>query len=185
MKLNRTRYYTMNSWNNSTAPAFNLKVHHVIPAHLRSKVFEMMECENFYWPISDLVGEFGREHDYEWQAGFNGRSGGYLVLYRGGKKPSYKSRCTACGQRNFKTVEETGKKCGKCGAEARENRDCYYVFTQPGLGIADDEVPEDVMKSFEKLAHDIVELVLDWVLHSEVTEEEIMVPKTRKVLVDA
>ena len=45
----------------------------------------MMECENFYDDINQLVSDFNVNHDYQWQAGFNGRSGGYLVLYTGGK----------------------------------------------------------------------------------------------------
>lgn len=84
--MNRIRYYTMNPWNLSKAPAYNLKVYNVIPAKLRDKVYEMMGCENFYSHINDLIKEFDEDNDYEWQAGFNGRSGGYLVLYRGGIK---------------------------------------------------------------------------------------------------
>ena len=45
-----------------------------------------MEAEDFYcFAINSLITSFDRKHDYLWQAGFNGRSGGYLVLYKGGK----------------------------------------------------------------------------------------------------
>jgi hypothetical protein len=88
-KLNRTRYHTMNSWNNSTAPAYNLKVHHCINRNLQSKVFELMECENFYDEINDRMRMFDAQFDYKWQTGFNGRSGGYLVLYRGEIKDNH------------------------------------------------------------------------------------------------
>jgi len=80
------RYHTMNSWNNSTAPAFNLKVYNVIPQELQNKVFELMDCEDFYDEINTLIYLFDVEHNHNWQAGFNGRSGGYLVLYQGGIK---------------------------------------------------------------------------------------------------
>jgi len=86
--LKRTRYYTMNSWNLSTAPAYNLKVYNVISNELQDKVYELMNCENFYDEINLLKNDFDAEHNYKWQAGFNGRSGGYLVLYRGGKYES-------------------------------------------------------------------------------------------------
>jgi hypothetical protein len=85
-KLKMTRYYTMNSWNISTAPAFNLKVYNVIPEELQNKVYELRECAEFYNNITLLIRAFNIEHNYIWQAGFNGRSGGYLVLYKGGKK---------------------------------------------------------------------------------------------------
>ncbi|RPH88509.1 MAG: hypothetical protein EHM66_00440 [Deltaproteobacteria bacterium] len=83
--LKRIRYYTLNSWNQSTAPAYNLKIHKVINSNLQDKVFELMDCENFYDEINELITHFNIINNFEWQAGFNGRSGGYLVLYRGGK----------------------------------------------------------------------------------------------------
>lgn len=84
VKLHFIRYWSMNSWNRSKTPAFNLKVYKVIPNELQNKVFEMMESEDFYYEINDLVGDFNREHNYSWQASFNGRSGGYLILHKGG-----------------------------------------------------------------------------------------------------
>ena len=83
--LKRIKYYTMNSWNLSTAPAYNLKIYNVIDNNLRDKVYEMLECEDFYFEINDLIHNFDIKHNHKWQAGFNGRSGGYLVLYTGGK----------------------------------------------------------------------------------------------------
>ena len=55
MKPVRIRYSTMNSWNNQFAPAYNLKVHKVIPNSLQSKVLELMECEDFYDEINILM----------------------------------------------------------------------------------------------------------------------------------
>ena len=186
MKPKRIRYNTMNSWNNSTAPAYNLKVTKVIPRELQSKVFEMMDCENFYDDINWLVNDFGAEHDHKWQAGFNGRSGGYLVLYRGERKLSqHKSICTSCWQRNFTTVEDTGKKCGKCHKESRVNREMYDISTFPGKSIEDNEVPKEVMQAFTRLANDIVNTVIANAKEGNVEEEEYFVTKTRKVLVPA
>jgi len=85
MRLKRIRYYTMNSWNLSTSMAYNLKIYNVIPDKYRDKVYELMNADGFYDGINYLVKEFDKKFDYTWQAGFNGRSGGYLVLYRGGK----------------------------------------------------------------------------------------------------
>jgi hypothetical protein len=181
MKPKRIRYNTMNSWNQVTAPAYNLKVHKVIPQSLHSKVFEMMECENFYDDINFLIEHFGRQHNFEWQAGFNGRSGGYLVLYTGEKKLSqHKSICTQCGQRNFQSVEGNGNKCGVCGKNARVNRAMYEVIVST-KGIEDNEVPTEVLKSFSKLANDIVNTVITNAKNCEVEEETYTVKKTRKV----
>lgn len=84
--LKRIRYNTMNSWNQSTAPAYNLKIYNVIDKELQNKVFELMEAEEFYYSINVLIHEFDKSNNYQWQAGFNGRSGDYLVLYKGGIK---------------------------------------------------------------------------------------------------
>ena len=51
--------------------------------------------------LKELMDNFAAEHNYRWQVGMNGRSGGYLVLYQGEITPSgYKSFCTSCGQLN-------------------------------------------------------------------------------------
>lgn len=86
----------MNSWNGLTAPAYNLKIYNVIPNKYQDKVYELMQYDGFYDTINDLINDFSLEHNHEWQAGFNGRSGGYLVLYSGGiennrRYTSYKS----------------------------------------------------------------------------------------------
>ena len=83
--LSRTRYYTMNSWNNSTSLAYNLKIYNVIDRELQNACYDLLDVDYFYEDyINPLIHEFDRKYDFEWQAGFNGRSGGYLVLYTGG-----------------------------------------------------------------------------------------------------
>ena len=147
------RYSTMNSWNGATSYAHSMKIHKLpLSSEEKDKLHELMECEDAYRTINDLIADFDCEHDYEYQAGFNGRSGGYLVLYVGGKKPSgYKSYCTECGQKNYAAVEEavpegsirnnehtgTGNKCGRCGANARKNYTQVHmeVYMRPGQGI--------------------------------------------------
>ena len=145
--LSRTRYYTMNSWNNSTSLAYNLKIYNVIDRELQDACYELLNVDYFYENyINPLIHEFDRKYNYEWQAGFNGRSGGYLVLYIGG-------------------INEDGR-----------------VYCKPGLNIEDDEVPAQVKKDFRKLAIDIVKTAEYMAKNFKVTEEEIEVPKTIKVL---
>ena len=83
--LKRTRYYTMNSWNLSESLAYNLKIHNVIDRELQNACYDLLNVDYFYEDyINPLIHEFEEKYNYEWQAGFNGRSGGYLVLYTGG-----------------------------------------------------------------------------------------------------
>ena len=63
-----------------------------------------------------------RDSNYLWQAGMNGRSGGYLVLYQGEKRPSgYKSYCANCGQKNYRLAAGGNCTCGVCGRPTRVN----------------------------------------------------------------
>lgn len=83
--LKRTRYYTMNSWNGSKSLAYNLKIYNVIDRELQDACYELLDTGYFYEDyINPIVYAFERKYNHEWQAGFNGRSGGYLVLYKGG-----------------------------------------------------------------------------------------------------
>ncbi|MFZ5650277.1 MAG: hypothetical protein ACOY4I_05445 [Bacillota bacterium] len=101
---NHFRYSTMNSWNNATSYANNVKIYTLgLPRELEKKAYDLIETDEAWDILNSIISEWGRSHSYAWQAGFNGRSGGYLVMYRGGCRPSgYKSYCAACGQRNYK-----------------------------------------------------------------------------------
>lgn len=92
--LKRTRYYTMNSWNLSKSLAYNLKIHNVIDRELQNKCYELLDVDYFYEDyINPLIEDFDYNNNFEWQAGFNGRSGGYLVLYKGGKHENGRVYC--------------------------------------------------------------------------------------------
>ena len=187
--LNRIRYYTMNSWNLSKAPAYNLKVYNVIDNKLQDKVFELMDTENFYDDINLLIADFGRENGYLWQAGFNGRSGGYLVLYKGTcekkiifkeeefkKDNGYNGRVHAdnYGWKSYKEAKEQGLL----------NKTILKTGTYAGKGIEDNEVPKEVLKKFRQLAIDIVKTAEYMAKNNKVEEEEYTITKTRKVLVE-
>lgn len=184
--LTRTRYYTMNSWNLSKAPAYNLKVYNVIDRELQNKVFELMETEGYFDIINSLINDFNQEHNYNWQAGFNGRSGGYLVLYIGGRETKYIS------EDMFNTNHPSGvyisdniRWCDLARAKKLgilNKTITTRIYSQPGKNIEDNEVPADVLKSFRKLAVDIVKTTESLAKHSEIKEESYTVTKTRKVL---
>lgn len=185
--LKRIRYYGMNSWNLSKSPAYNLKVYNVIDRELQNKVFEMMDTEDFYDVINDLVRNFNSSHNYEWQAGFNGRSGGYLVLYKGGRDTKHIT------EDMFKTDHPSGvyisDQYGWCNLERAKKLNLIgktittRIYSQPGLNIEDSDVPVDVLKAFRQLAVNIVKAVESLAKYCKVEEEEYQVTKTRKVLV--
>ena len=193
------RYHTMNSWNRSTSYANCIKLHQVDkPSDIEEDTWwQMLEVANWHEILNELLENFARQYDFAWRAGINGRSGGYVVLYRGGVKPSgYKSYCTRCGQKNYQAVQEgeVGT-CGKCDAQARVNfrQTHMQVFTWPGKEIDMCEDFEDwtlselqqrveLVQSFDKLCDDIVGTYVDICRNHRIIEKEIFVPKTIKVL---
>ena len=194
------RYHTMNSWNRSTSYANCIKLHHVDkPSDINSDIWrQMLEITDWHNILSDLLEDFARKYDFQWQAGINGRSGGYVVLYKGGIKPSgYKSYCTCCGQKNYQALleGETGT-CGRCDAKARVNfkQTHMQVFTWPGKDVDMYEDFEDwtlnelrerteLVQEFDKLCETIVTEYHYICKNYRMTEKEILVPKTIKVLV--
>lgn len=193
------RYHTMNSWNRSTSYANCIKLHRVDkPSDIDNDAWgEMFQVVEWQERMSDLLEDFSRKHNCQWQAGINGRSGGYVVLYRGGIKPSgYKSYCTDCGQKNYQSVPEgqTGI-CGRCDAEARVNFKQTYmqVFTRPGKdvdmhedfeGWTSSELRErvDLIQEFDKLCDEIVRTYIEICMNYRIIDKEILESKTIKVL---
>ena len=193
------RYATMNSWNRSTSYANNIKLYNIEkPCDIDDDVWcEMLGITQWQEKLSDLLEEFGRAHNWQWQAGVNGRSGGYVVLYQGGIKPSgYQSYCAHCGQRNYQKVPEgqTGI-CGRCEAKARVNYSQAHmqVFTWPGREIDMEEDFHDwgteelrqrvkLVQEFDQLCDSIVNEYIDTVRNYRIAEEEVYVSKTIKVL---
>lgn len=191
------RYSTMNSWNRSTSYAHNMKIYNLeLSSDIEDKLLNMLACEEFRERINELCGRFGEQHNYAWQASFNGRSGGYLVLYRGGRKESgYKSYCTCCGQKNYRSVKETGNVCGRCRRPGRVDFTApdMSIYVSPGMSVDmntdfDDWSIEELrerarlVQEFDQLADDIVKEAMEIAENFSVEEEEIFVPATRKVL---
>jgi len=194
---NHFRYDTMNSWNDSTSYACNLKIYNLgLETKTVDKLYEMIQAEGFYDSINDLINQFGMEHDFRWQAGFNGRNDGYIVLYQSERKPSgYKSYCLNCRQKNYKSIAETGNICGSCRQPMRRDysRTDMIINIFPGLSIDQYEDFEDwdmdslrrrvkLIQEFDALADAIVAEAVYMAENYDVQEETIFVPQTRKVL---
>jgi len=194
---NHFRYHTMNSWNQSTSYACNLKVNRLGLEHdMVMRLFDLIELPEFYEPINDLCNDFADAHDYLWQVGFNGRSGGYLILYQGKLEPSgYKSFCTACGQRNYRSIAETGNVCGHCHKPKRRDYPATHMRavsypgreTDMGEDFADWEMFQlrervKLVQEFDRLCDAIVQEAIYIALNYEITEETYIVQATRQVL---
>ena len=193
------RYHTMSSWNKSSSYANNIKLYNIDkPADIDSDNWlEMLWITDWQEKLSSLLEDFGEKHNWLWQAWINGRSGGYVVLYRGGIKPSgYKSYCTHCGQKNYQAVPDGQIGiCGRCDAKERVNFEETHmqVFTWP---VKDSDMGEDfqswslfelqervaLVQEFGHLCDNITENYIDTCRNYRIVEEEILVPKTIKIL---
>ena len=191
------RYNTMNSWNRSTSYACNMKLYKLgLDQETEDKLWDMIQVPEFYEWLNERIEDFNWQHNYLWQAGWNGRSGGYLVLYQGGTKPSgYRSYCTKCGQKNYTSVAETGNWCGVCNEEARVDyiKPPMQLFSFPGWGVDMDEDFEDwslyelqqrteLVQEFDRLADDIVAEALYIAQNHSVEERTVYMPTTELVL---
>lgn len=188
---------TMNSWNRSTSYACNMKLYKLgLDQETEDKLWDMIQVPEFYERLNERIEDFNWQHNYLWQAGWNGRSGGYLVLYQGGTKPSgYRSYCTKCGQKNYTSVAETGNWCGVCNEEARVDyiKPPMQIFSFPGRDVDMDEDFEDwslyelqqrteLVQEFDRLADDIVAEALYIAQNHSVEERTVYMPTTELVL---
>lgn len=78
------RYYTLNSWNQSTSYANNVKLQNLnIPKDKWELAFKLIfgeiECDDYELELHTILSDFTIETGYA--IGFNGRRSGYLVLY--------------------------------------------------------------------------------------------------------
>jgi len=189
------RYDTMNSWNRATSYARNVKIRRLkFPSReVRDRAYDLLEVEEAFYDVRELMADFAREHDYSYQAWFNGRSGGYLVLGQGGSKPSeYKTICTKCGQRNYKVDTEV---CGVCRATAMVPYSGIDIFTTPGRGldmerdygdwtIAKLRERVNLVTRFDRLCDECEEAFVQFCVNHMAEDEVVMVPKIRKVAVE-
>lgn len=192
------RYHTMNSWNNCTSYACNMKIYSIgLDTCATEKLYDLIQVPEFYMQINGLIESFNHRHGYLWQAGWNGRSGGYLVLYQGKAEPDgYRSYCTSCGQKNYKSVAESGTRCGVCGEEARIDYASPPLRTVTFMGRSTDrnadfeewsikELRErtELVQDFDRLADDIITEALRIADTCAVKKQIVYIPTVQRVLV--
>lgn len=194
---NHFRYHLMNSWNQTTSYANNIKIQNLcIPENIKSAFYDMLSIDDIYDMAAPVLSEFMYKYDGRYQIGRNGRSGGYLVLYNGYKKQSdYKSYCISCGQMNFTEATEQNCTCGKCRKNTRIN------FSQPiyNYGVTFQNMDQNadfenwdtdalwsrvqLIQDFDKTCDLYIQKLIQISEDYEITQETIYVPKTKSVLV--
>lgn len=75
---NHFTYYTLNSWNGLYSIANNVKIYNLDIEGDEWKLLEILQLDE-YITINFIIEEWEQEHK-NYRVGFNGRSGGYLVL---------------------------------------------------------------------------------------------------------
>lgn len=92
---NHFRYYTLNSWNELESVANNVKAYNLGLDGDCWKALERLES-TYYAEVNCLIEDWSFNHS-GYAIGFNGRSGGYLVLYKEGSTrnvlPYYIAEC--------------------------------------------------------------------------------------------
>ena len=73
------QYYTMNSWNGLKSIANNVKVYNLKLSGDCYAVLDFLNNDD-YFHINMMISDWEADHP-NYKVGFNGRSGGYLVLY--------------------------------------------------------------------------------------------------------
>lgn len=194
---NHFRYNTANSWNGQTSYANNIKIYNLgVSEEVEEKLWNMRSYDYYFECVDFLIDDFAERHNYKYQIGVNGRSDGYLVLYKGDrKKLDYKSRCTECRQLSYAEATENDCKCGRCGELTRvnlkaplyeshvkwESIDQYEDFED----WSDNELRERVklVRDFDETCDEIIGVLIEQAMECKVVEEEIMVPRKVKTLV--
>lgn len=193
---NHFRYYTMSSWNQSTSFANNIKLRNLnLPEKISIKAYDFLEIEETYEQIRVLIDAFNLYNNYKFQIGFNGKSGGYAVIYLGDRVLSnHKSVCTSCGQKNFKTIEESNSKvCGRCGQATRVNKEFYDIITYSGKHY---DISSNFDESEEYEINEMYNILMDFDLvcdimryefisvveNNHIIDEEVLVPSLIKSL---
>lgn len=193
------RYHTMNSWNRSTSYANCVKIHRLdIARELMDKAWAMLDMEEVFDAIHGIIYEWSEERDWRWQVAFNGRSGGYLVLYQGGLdyENAKTAQCDTCGKLTWhkENVPCTTKGCSGTLIVLEKPRP--QIVTYPGRGLDQsedfaewdmDQLRERVklVQDFDKLCDACVAEFVHYCENYRIVEKDIMVPKTVKVLESA
>ena len=193
------RYDTMNSWNRATSYAHCVKLHRLgLAASDYDKAYDLLETEEVRDAWQAVIDDFTEEQAGRATIGFNGRSGGYLVLYESAFQDSqYRSYCTQCGQRNYQVATPENCQCGVCRAMSRMNYTVAprHLVMWPGRGMDETRDFSDwpllplrervrLVQAFDRACDQIRDNFIGLIQCFDVVDEDYVVTKQRKVLVE-
>lgn len=111
------------------------------------------------------------------------------------KTSEYKSFCSRCGQRNYRSITESGSKCGRCGAEARVDyiKPPIEICVYPGKSTDMGEDFEDwdmytlrrrvkLVQEFDQLCDKLLARTVELHEHYDIIEDVVMRPERVKML---
>ncbi len=192
---NHFRYDTMNSWNQATSYAVNVKLHRLKwkTPELANAAYEFLDIREAYDDCNAILRDFALRHDWQWQICFNGRSSGYLVLIHGGYKLlKIAPADMKPGDRHYS--DRIGRWFDY--EEARDKgwlgKDWKQIYTRPGMSVDHCETFDDwdmdalrvrvaLVREFDNVCENAVRAFQDFVeLHDTVVIE---VPSTSRVKV--
>jgi hypothetical protein len=136
------RYVTMHSVNGATSYANCVKVHRLrlTPAQLE-RAWDMLDMPAVFHVIRAGLERWAEARRWEWQVHFNGRSSGYLVLYRGGMdyEHAHTAQSDDCGKLTWHTQDTpcTGEGCD--GVLRVLEKPAPQIVTWPGRGVDEHE----------------------------------------------
>lgn len=155
--MSHFRYYTMNSWNQSTSYANNIKLYNLdIPQELQAKAYDFIaaKCEEYSSALDDKFHEFLEDTGYA--LGINGRSGGYIVMYD-------------TERQNDDTL----------AVMPGRGIDMYEDFGDWETSDIVERVK--LVQTFDKLCDDVRDLFLHYVEHCEIKDTEVIHKETVRV----
>lgn len=157
---NHETYYTMNSWNLAQAPAHNVKYYNLgLDQETLDKAYSLHTLDGTPFELEMLIVDRIREFSYEYKfntIGFNGRSGGYLVLYERAYDKNNTLR-TYPGRAVFQCID--------FDISLNELRDIVKV-----------------VQAFDKACDDIRDLFIGYLKTHEMVQEQIVLEKTINIM---
>lgn len=113
---NHFQYYTMNSWNRQKSIAHNVKIYNLRLSGDHWTALTFLQDED-YFTVNQMIEDWEADHP-NYRVGFNGRSGGYLVLY-----PAQRCDCVLSDDVDeSETYEEYKRYCREYYGSVKANR---------------------------------------------------------------
>ena len=113
---NHFQYYTMNSWNRQKSIAHNVKIYNLGLSGDHWTALTFLQDDD-YFVVNMMIEDWEAEHP-NYRVGFNGRSGGYLVLY-----PAQRCDCVLSADIDeCESYEEYKRYCREFYGSVKANR---------------------------------------------------------------